>query len=553
MLGLLAAVTIALAWLVPNHYPPWSSFYNEVCMAVGLLLLVLAVPRVSSRPGMPGIVWVTAGVIAIPWLQWALGLLSFSGDAWVSSLYLLGFSLAMATGHAWARVDVKGLCLLLCCAVLTASVASAALALAQGFDVGSFGIWAESGETSIRVAANLGQPNNLATLIGFGVLGLLWLKEEGRLGKVSATFLLLLLMLGAGVIQSRSGLLYGPLIAVALLIFRRRGVPLQTRPWVAVGATVFYWGLTYSWSAIQAALLLQDRLSLAVKGVVSSRLQMWPLLVEALSAVPWTGYGWLQVGEAQMAAADKHASLNELWLQAHNLFLELVVWCGYPLGLLLGALILYWFVSRLVKVRTLEGAIGMMLVAILGAHSMLELPYHYAYFLIPAGLWIGMVEASIGAKTYFSPRWAIALAGITGALAIALCRDYPVVEEDFRLMRFENLGLRVPNPAEPAPDAPLLSGLTEFLRAARTVPVTGMTPAQLSRIEAVIKRYPYAGMMAEYAQALALNQRLDEALAVYNTLRHIHGEEMYARLKFSLHQQVLDGREEFKKLDQSLP
>lgn len=43
--------------------------------------------------------------VASAWLQWALGLLDFWGDAWLVSLYLGLFLLAVPTGRALAAGD----------------------------------------------------------------------------------------------------------------------------------------------------------------------------------------------------------------------------------------------------------------------------------------------------------------------------------------------------------------------------------------------------------------------------------------------------------------
>jgi len=43
MIKLTALLLVTVAWLVPNHYPPWSSFYNEATAAFGLALLAVSI------------------------------------------------------------------------------------------------------------------------------------------------------------------------------------------------------------------------------------------------------------------------------------------------------------------------------------------------------------------------------------------------------------------------------------------------------------------------------------------------------------------------------
>jgi O-antigen ligase len=549
VLILLASIAMVAAWLAPNHYPPWGSFYSESCMVLSLLFLIGASQKSFWKQGVTTLACTAALTALIPWVQYALGQVSFSSDAWVSSAYLIGFAIAIWTGHAWGKVDAKELAQLLSWCFLVGSIVSAGLALTQAFDLRVFGLWVESSSSAVRVGANLGQPNNLATLIGFGVVGLVYLKEIGQLGRLASSCCLVLLVWGASVTQSRTALVYGPLVVAALWWFGRRGVVFRTRVWTSGVWVLFHWGV-----ATGMAMLQRDTLSLAEKGLtVSTRFAMWPLMLDASAQAPWWGYGWLQVGAAQMAVATKHPSSNELWLHAHNIFLELVIWCGYPLGLLLGGLLLYGFVSRVLKVRQLEASMGMVVASILGAHALMELPHHYAYFLIPLGLWLGLVEASIGSRVFGATRASLALIAVGVALTLALWRDYFAVEEDFRLMRFEAMGVMAVRAKQPAPDAPFLSSLTAFLRAARTEPAPHMAPETLAQMAQVIRRYPYAGSMIAYAKALTLNARLPEALEMCKLVRHVHGEDMYARLKFTIHQAVLDGQADLAPLDNGLP
>jgi amino acid transporter len=85
--------------------------------------------------------------------------------------------------------------------------------------------------------------------------------------------------------------------------------------------------------------------TMATRGLHTPRYQMWQMLLEAVQLVPWHGYGWLQVGAAELAVVDRHPPIGELWLQGHNIFVELVVWCGWPLGLALGAALVFCVAS----------------------------------------------------------------------------------------------------------------------------------------------------------------------------------------------------------------
>ncbi len=554
MFELLGSVLMVGAWLVPDHYLPWLSAYNDSVMALGLFCLLLGTLRRNApKASAPAVFWVVVAAAFIPWIQWAVGQLAFSGDALVGSLYPLGLAVAILTGHVWAQRDASGSASLLAGTILLGSALSAAIALFQGLRVGDMGLWGLGLCGGGRACANLAQPNNLGTLLGLGALGLLLLYEQRRVGALVGALLLGLVLLGAAATQSRTALLFGPAVLAGLFIARRRGVSVRTSLRMVLAATVIHWLIAWGWPVLQDALLLDTTASMTARRLDAGRLQAWAIFIDALSQSPWTGVGWLQTASAQLAVAERHPPLNLVWQHAHNLFLELVLWCGYPLGLLLSALIVFWYASRIRRVVSIEGVVGLLSITLFGIHSMLELPYHYAYFLIPIGLWVGHVEhaCGLGIQRFAALRWVpVALSVV---MVAGIWWHYPRVEEDARRVRFENLRIGLQVVADPTPEAPFLSGLTSFLKFTRTKPVSGMTAAELKSMEDVVKRYPYAGAMAKLSWAWALNGRLAEAVQMFSKIRFVHGDVMYRRIRKDLHDRVATDQASLRELDAAVP
>lgn len=534
----LAVSTMALAWLVPNHYPPWTSYYNELCMGIGLLLL-LGATAYSCRPQTVSMPWVAAVVVAtavIPWLQWMTGLLAYSSDAWVCTLYLFGFATSICLGHFAMEAGFSKLPVWLAGATLAGAVLSAVLGLVQSLEIAGFGIWLSETGTGARAAGNLAQSNNFATLLAWGLVSLLYLYERRLLSKMASGVVVLVLLIGLGLSQSRTGLAYGPVALLGLWLARRKGVPLRTSLAAVALITAAWWLASWSTPRLLDALLLTPPATLETRGSGSIRFVVWPVLADALQMKPWQGYGWLQVGAAQLAAADRHGVSNEMYFQAHNFFFELVIWMGYPIGLGIGVLVVCWFTSRWLRVRTVEATVGMLIVAICGVHGMLEFPYQYAYFLVPMGLWIGIVEQQCRCRLLGRGRWVLLLPAVSLCLLVAICFDYHEVEDDFRLVRFELLKIGSIKASQPAPDAPFLSSLTAFLEFTRTTPSEGMSDAVLAKMGMQVNRYPYAGSLYRYSVALALNGRTAEAVALFAKMRQIHGERLYTRMRAYLHE-----------------
>ena len=550
----IAFLGLALAWLIPNHYPPWTSFYNESSVAVALLALFAVALSFRDALRVPLASWALMAIAAIPALQWAVGLLHFSGDAAVASGYLVGVGVALFTGHAFGRVgQQQGLAASLSVAALAAGTVSAAIAVTQAFEFASWGIWAEFATPDMRAGGNLAQPNNFATLLGLGALASFYLYERGRLPGVAAIALTLPLALAGALTQSRISLLFGVLAGIAIWLFRRQGLVLKTPIKAVAALTLVHWLLMAGMPYLLHALFGESPDSLVGRGVTTPRYQMWRMLIDALSLVPWTGYGWLQVGAAELAIVDRYPPIKELWLQGHNIFVELLVWCGWPLGLLLGAVLLYWFASRVLRVRTLEAAIGMMVFSFVGLHALVELPHHYAYFLLPVGLWAGIVESEERAATRGSGHWMLVPAVAALVLFLGIWSSYPAMEEEFRLVRFEAANIDRPRAADQSADAPLMSSLTAFLRFARTQPVPNMSDAQLLEMKHVVERYPYSASLVRYASALALNGQVDLARDTFVKIRYVFGDRTYTRYRNDLQDRVRSGETELAALDRALP
>lgn len=549
---LLAMACLGAAWLVPNHYPPWMSFYNESCAAIGLGLLVLALGRRNVAQPVPAAVGWLMALAGVPWLQWAFGRLAFSGDAVVVSAYLVGTAAAVAAGHAWGVADRRSAVTMLAATMLLGALTSALLALAQALGVADLGLWAEEiPSRDGRAGANLGQPNNLATLIGFGMLGLLCLRETTRLSVLTSVLIALVLLLGVTVTQSRTALLFGPVIVAGWWLARRRGILLRTRVTTLLVGVGLQWLLAAGWPALKVAIEFgppNDAVTRLGAGG-GSRLPMWEMLANAVALSPWWGYGVLQVGEAQLAVSRLHPPAPEFWMHAHNLVLDAVLWFGIPLGLLVAGVAAWWSIRRVRGVANAEGLIGVLVIAVFAVHAMLELPHHYLYLLIPTGLWAGLAHAAERARVGpVSPGWSLVPAAVGLLLGIGIGHRYLAVEEDFRQVRFENRRIGSASTELPA-HAPFLSSLTAFVKFSRIEPRAGMTGAELDFVASVARRYPYSASLYRWARALALNGRLAEAAEVIDALLRMHGAGNLLLVHRNLEELIVEGRTDLVPLE----
>lgn len=513
-LGVWASV-LSLAWLVPNHYPPWASFHADAWSAVIMALASAAViMRSQASTQWHGITVLVALLACVPWLQYSAGLISFAGQAWMSTAYLLGLLLAMLTGQRWERACPDQLANGLFWAIGLASVLSVNLQLQTWLvlmETGIFDLWS-MGLEGARPYANIGQPNQLATLLLWGLLAGAWGYHSNKISAPVALLLAGFLLLGIALTQSRTAWLGLSFLLLASWIWRRHW---RSRwvPWAATGLFVFFWAYPPLLKALADALLLGAEPSY-FRAQLQGELRplAWRIFVDAALSRPWFGYGWSEVGHAQLTVVADFPPLYATFAHSHNLFLDLVLWLGLPLGIAVSVALLWWFVSTMRAVSNAKDAILLMFLGVIGIHAMLELPLHYAYFLLPTGLVMGVLNQRLGKKPVVtSPRWTLMGLWLVAALLLSvIVRDYFRVEASFQTLRFELARIGT-LPTGQAPDVLLLTQLRERIGLMRYKVKPGMSPEELEWLLKVANAYPGGGVLYKAATALALNNRPQQA------------------------------------------
>lgn len=525
-----------LAWLVPNHYPPWLSFHSElVAFSAATCMLIAVLAGSNQAIFLPRICWVALLAVLIAWIQFFLGISPFFGDALTASFYMLGMVGAMAVGFVCNQASainarhIQLMNVFLLGALLSACIGLAQwLALVDGLDIFVLGIG-----LGARVSGNLAQPNQLATLLLMGITGLVYAFETSRISKWTFNLALIFMSCMLVLTQSRAGLL-SVLFIGCFLYYKNLKVPLK---WLRLeiiiwASSIFFlaWQLPYIFE------ILQIDGSRGVSFTDSSgRLNLWYQFSKGIWEKPWLGYGWNQSTSAQMVGAV--ALPGDLTVTyAHNLILDLLAWNGIPLGLLFTLLGAWWFVDRIRRVRSLNGVIVMSCLLPLLTHSMLEFPFAYSYFLLPASLLVGAIEAEVSIARHFelNRKMAWGLVLVWCLAGIYFVYEYFLIEEDFRIVRFENMRVGT-TPADYAvPEIRMASHMRAMLSAARIQPQPGMPAQQLSALRDVAGRFAYGSLTYRYALALGLNNDPVGASYQMAMIRGLYGESQYQSVKAAL-------------------
>jgi O-antigen ligase len=527
---LAGTLLLLAAFIQPLHLPPWVSWHSEVLAFSSAVLLLGGLIRNSVKQSdlkvqVPNIFWPFGLLLLAVAMQYWDGRILFFGDALVLALYLLlcvsmlivGFSAASLHTLAWL--------------LLIASVVSVLISLVQTMDVWEFASWVVRPPELRRPGANLGQPNQLATLELMGVASLIFLFESKKLSNALAGFLTALLLWGVVITESRTGVVSLLLLGTWMLLTNKAVLRQTGMTAVIVIVVAFFVGLV-AWPPLFAVIhsggAVWEITGQHVNVSAGSRLIVWPQLLDAVAQRPWFGWGLREVSQAQNSVLDIYAT-SEPFTYAHNLLLDLAVGLGIPVTVLLVLTTTIWVFRRIGAVKTLLPWYCVALVLPVAVHSMLEFPFAYSYFLIPVMIAIGALERSLSpGQPIRIPIWLIVsmLIGFS-AILVRGAWEYIQVEEDFRIARFESLRIGTTPADYQRPNLVLLSQLDALLKGARIHPTPGMAPSIIELARRTALRYPWTATQNRYALTLALNNYPDEARRQMEVMRVMHGEKAF--------------------------
>jgi O-antigen ligase len=522
----IAPFLLVLAWLWPGHYYPWFSAEQDAIAIVALLLLAVAMLARAARVHVPRASVFVFAVAVVPWLQWAGGLLAFRSDALLSSTYLGLLGLAILTARNLGPELPRALLL----ALSAGALLQLPLGIAQwlGFDAGGLIEWVGLGG---RVGGNLKQPNQLATLLALGLVAIGWLFEARRITRTLALVLAGLLLAGMAMTQSRTPWLIAAAWLILWVVLKRR-IQLRTSAGALIGLAVVYVISTGIWLALNASLWGGSARPLSDQLRGGPRTAVWEIAVDAILHSPWFGYGWQPFHVAEIAVAASHSPTHYRFESSHNLVLDLLIWNGAPLGLLLVFGVGAWVAIRVGRCATSNAAAALAGLIALLAHSMVELPLEYANFLVPAGLLVGIVEyeaaSTHGTASLTIPRLPLAAVFAASSVVMAVMfAEYTDWQASHQRYEFER-ALKKPTPGyEPwVPKGVLLDGPRELMRLLLLPPQTQVGDAELEDLRTVAERHGTGEALLRYATLAQASGRPDEAeRAVSTACRFVPSKE----------------------------
>ena len=424
-----AAAAAALPSLLAYNVSPSPTFLNQaLAFALWAGFVAVSAPMLPRRGPWP--VWAALAPLIVS-AVWAWGPGALPASLALSAIGTLIAAAVLVAGGAGARarLDAESLFAAFCWAWVVAGVLNVVVAFVQVFLPGlPDGDWIAASSYPGRAVGNLRQPNHLSSLLLWFCIAAVALLELGRLTRRAAGMLLVIGVFSVVLTASRTGLVSVLLLALWGLLDRRlsRG----TRGLLLAAPLVYL----LSWLAMaQWATLTQQAFGgaqrLAESDISSSRLAIWRDTLVLIRDQPWFGVGF---GEFNFAwtltpSAQRPVAFFD---HTHNLPLHFAVELGLPLATLVMGLLLWGLWRGFRNAWAAPPGLGvaqrcaMLMVLMIGLHSLLEYPLWYSYFLLPTAWAWGFalygdaraVQAAPATAVRSSPALSVAaLAVVVGA------------------------------------------------------------------------------------------------------------------------------------------
>lgn len=440
---MLASVLWGMQYLVPDHYPVWTSFYSEVFGFSALFVLTFSVWISCEKMAISKEILMCAAVLLLMvFLQKLSNVIRFPFQFWLFFVYFDCFLIALIVGFNCKKMFEKfkdeivffEICLLI------SGFLSSVIVLTQWGNIDTSKFPCLFRYKNDAVIGNLAQPNQMAAYL-LMVCGLIFIRiKETKFPKVLLACLFVM-TLAVGALGSKAALL-GIVCQLfyVLWIFRKNEtydrifVMRWYMPW-AFFSIVLPFAMKYA--RVHWVGMIDGRLN---PETIGTRIVIFKQMWAGLMTRPWTGFGALGGLQAQAVGALTVPG-GERSYYAHNLIVDMFVDFGIPVGAIFATLFFLWLIKKINNGANFK---SMFLVIPLLVYSMTEYPYAYVYFLAPAGVLIGYMEGKKwgvekDGVVNMGCRWAnfprnffvfLLMAGVIVAGGVA--REYKVVENNYR-------------------------------------------------------------------------------------------------------------------------
>lgn len=525
---LLASILISLAWLSPDHAFPWLTFSSEMLSFAAVLSLLAGLCDQNLR--VPKIQWMALASTLIPLIQWMCGLILDFSSALLFSSYLLAFWLVSVSSYNLGlQTDRVKLFTRVCYVLLITSTISSVIAILQWLNMDQYVGGVMQLRDGNRPFANFAQPNNMSTFLVMGLMACLYLFEQQKLKKLLLILASVLILFAIALSQSRTAWV----VCLFFMVYwtyktYKHSIRLRT-PYMLL------WVLSFAMMIAALPILNNLISSLGAAQVVETtsvaerattgylRFDIWTQMLLAIQQHPLSGYGWGQTSLAQLTVFNLHPS-HEWVTSGHNILLDIIVWNGLPLGLLIIGYMACWILWLNHKAKSLESVVALLMVGAILIHALLEFPLRYAYFLFPLGFLLGFVQSQAPElKASILSKYVVRGVVVIGSILMLLIwRDYTVYKIN------NGLAFRGEQPTQTVWGSTDIYVLTQFkdrMLWLQMNPTMQLSNEELTQLGQMVENRASPYNLHKYAQLLLANGKAHEAGQYLYYLNMLHHEQ----------------------------
>ncbi|MDA3501745.1 Wzy polymerase domain-containing protein [Acinetobacter sp. AOR34_HL] len=527
---IVASIFLIFGWLSPFHTYPWVTFSSELASFGAALAIVTLFLTKEIKIPRPQIFML--GIVLLPLLQFCSGLIVDLSVAFLSFAYLFTFWLMMLCGYnlSLQAENREKLMIGFSLVVLIAGLLSSFMAVVQWLNLESY-IYGIMGLRGNRPYANFGQPNNLSTFLVMALMGGLYLYEKR---KASLWLLIpssLILLFTITLTQSRTAWIVCIFFFFYWIYKQHKNNPRFNFPklllWTLLYFVIAGYLLPYLTQFMSSNLdtgVAHTASIVQRAGSGHERLGMWMQILHAIAERPWFGYGWNQTSIAVVESIEFNTV--QVWFNsAHNIVLDLLIWNGVPLGVLIIGYLSLWLLWLNKTAKDSTSIIAILMVCAILIHAMLEFPQRYAYFLLPIGFLLGLIQAQTPQlkgitiqKNVVRCVWLISV-----IVLLLIWRDYKLFQDNSRLI------FKGKQPTEEILGSSRILLLTQFQKRLDWIaldPKTRFSEAQLSEFAEMVKNKATPYNLKKFAQVLVYNQQNKEAEKYLYILNRLYKKDV---------------------------
>ena len=455
-------ILLVLPQLNNVHYDPLPQFWAEATVAYAIIGLFVITCLCFKSIAIPKITIAVSLFALFLSLQQFVTHIDFVGLSYITAIELfLCILLAISTSSIIQEYGLSEFVSMLSVALIVGAVLQSLIGLIQytGTSHNFHGmIFYDSAHPTTDIFGHFGQRNHYCHYLSWAIFGLIYLHQKEKLKSVYFAPLLLWLIYSITIAASRSVFIYFFLACVISALYYVKTLIQQSTSHksskqlfltILIASSLLV-ACEYIVPLLQHALTHHSAISSGLQRIASGddgsvtgrRFVEWQKAWMAFKLNPIFGYGLNEYAKQSIALQPlfPHAPLNDgLFTNCHNLILQLLAETGI-IGTLIVCIGTVYAIYRIAKLNSIEGIIILCMLFTTIAHSMVEYPLWYFYFLAPFVMFLSIDSPLTTVKPGFItaiaivPVAAIVYLLVSGSILFNVLVDYndpPSEKADF--------------------------------------------------------------------------------------------------------------------------